>query len=979
MNNTISEHIWVQENIPAYDAGGLESAERDRAEKHIAKCADCRRALEDIRSMDRHLTSLFTDSRPSANLEDRMIQFIRKTRMPYRFRRPHWVVSAAAAVLLLGVTGALADRVLSKVDLQNSPVAMATKLATSLSPEEVERYRSLGRAFGMNTFEGQEKSPLEMKGADRLAKELGDETEKNPAELLNSTGYYPPSRALVVKGSSRIPTNLGESPDGDTDESERLRISGETAGKENKKDPAFSLGLRLQFPGQQLNRFGYINNSSAAKSVEEARAARDEALQRWNMQKKLYAGAGGRGAATSEEELRAAQLTYNRYQYELNRVEGIYRVAPPTIESPKSLAAITPESAISVPALQLGKQSVDKSKDGRLGLEPAQLGKSDSKKIREEDLPRERDGNLAIVGKEVTKEDVLPRQTPEQPAAKPPAEEPPSPTRKIIRTGDIEFEIQSFDSTVAAITKLINGIKGGLIATVNSEKLANGKVRGSIVVRVPPESLDTLILDLRKELGQTGELKGMKIGTQDITKQYTDIESHLRGARAMQERLLAMIKEGKGAIKDLLQAEKELGVWRTRIEELEGEIRYYNNQVALSTLTITLYEKEIRSPYAVTQTERVLMGLEVSDVEKSYQQVLSAVAEAKGRITKSELKQHTPEQYGAVINFEVAPESSGPMRDRMRQIGNVSRLEIDRVQQTEGGTGKPQDGKMKLNDAQFFVSLYNLANFIPRETVTIQVATTDVAAGYQSLRDGIAKIKGRIVNSQFNEQDKQNITAQLDFDFRRTDVPVVDSEIGKVGDIFSRIAARAQDGENVLDSKVRYLVAIVSQSHIPARETLILAIEVNDADASAAAIAQAAARAAGRTIDSRISREQNGRVTAKLVYDVPLAAAAGLAESAKKSGIVRVERSSRNEQVPESALSVAHIDVTLSNKELIVPSDEGIWPQVRRGLSTSVFALSWSLTVVIIGVCFVLPWAVVFYSAYRLVLRFRRRPATPAA
>jgi tetratricopeptide (TPR) repeat protein len=36
-----------------------------------------------------------------------------------------------------------------------------------------------------------------------------DEGEKNPAELLNSLGYYPPATALVVKGSSRIHTNLG--------------------------------------------------------------------------------------------------------------------------------------------------------------------------------------------------------------------------------------------------------------------------------------------------------------------------------------------------------------------------------------------------------------------------------------------------------------------------------------------------------------------------------------------------------------------------------------------------------------------------------------------------------------------------------------------------------------------------------------------------------------------------------------------------
>jgi len=37
------------------------------------------------------------------------------------------------------------------------------------------------------------------------------------------------------------------------------------------------------------------------------------------------------------------------------------------------------------------------------------------------------------------------------------------------------------------------------------------------VVRVPPDRLDALLLDLRKELGKAGELKGQRIGSQDIT------------------------------------------------------------------------------------------------------------------------------------------------------------------------------------------------------------------------------------------------------------------------------------------------------------------------------------------------------------------------------------------------------------------------------------------------------------------------------
>ncbi|HEV3078508.1 MAG TPA: DUF4349 domain-containing protein, partial [Gemmataceae bacterium] len=540
--------------------------------------------------------------------------------------------------------------------------------------------------------------------------------------------------------------------------------------------------------------------------------------------------------------------------------------------------------------------------------------------------------------------------------------EPVPAQRKIIRSGDIEFEIESFDSAVATVTKLINAIKGGFIATVNSDRLPNGKVRGSVVVRVPPEALDSFVLDLRKELGKGGELKSLKIGSQDITKQYTDLEGKLKAARTMEERLLKIIKEGKGEIKDLLNAEKELGVWRTKIEEFEGEIRYYANQVALSTLTITLYEKEIRAPYAIVETERISMGVEVEDVEKAQQQLLTAVGDAKGRITKSELKQQSAGQYQATIHFEVAPEAAGPLRDRLRQLGTVARLDIGRLQQTEGGSGDPRTAKSKRQDTQFFVDLYNVATIAPHETVQIhlacvdteavfrailsrvrgasgrvvtsnlnrqkdeqttaaincevktteaealldelkksgdvlhfqitenpdmqhatrsrrgfiiqlyafgtvqpretqmlQVASRDVPTGYRALLDAVTKAKGRVLNAQLNEQDKQNIFAQLDFDIRRADEAAVEEVLAKLGDVYSRTATRAQDSENVLDTKLQMKVMIKNVTSIPARRTVNLALEVGNVEETVASMTARVTDAQGRTVGSNISHERTGR------------------------------------------------------------------------------------------------------------------------
>ena len=136
-----------------------------------------------------------------------------------------------------------------------------------------------------------------------------------------------------------------------------------------------------------------------------------------------------------------------------------------------------------------------------------------------------------------------------------------------------------------------------------------------------------------------------------------------------------------------------------------------------------------------------------------------------------------------------------------------------------------------------------------------------------------------------------------------------------------------------------------------------------------------------RQVDGNVAREPNGRVTGKFIFEVPLGAADGLVNKIKGIGNVRVQRSSRNTQVPDSALALARLEVTLSNQELIVPSDEGPWTQLRKGLSTSLVAIFWSLSWLIFGVLVLLPWALIIYAIYRIVLRLRCKPdvATPAA
>jgi hypothetical protein len=58
------------------------------------------------------------------------------------------------------------------------------------------------------------------------------------------------------------------------------------------------------------------------------------------------------------------------------------------------------------------------------------------------------------------------------------------------------------------------------------------------------------------------------------------------------ERLREILKSRTGGLADVLQAERELARVTEEIEQAEGERRFYDQQVALSTITAEIHEKE---------------------------------------------------------------------------------------------------------------------------------------------------------------------------------------------------------------------------------------------------------------------------------------------------------------------------------------------------------------------------------------------------
>ena len=160
-------------------------------------------------------------------------------------------------------------------------------------------------------------------------------------------------------------------------------------------------------------------------------------------------------------------------------------------------------------------------------------------------------------------------------------------SRKLIRTGQITVEVKNFEEAAKEIGRLAESL-GGYLAESQSSRGDRDLRNGSLTIRIPAERF-AQAFDAVKRLGK---VQTENLGTQDVTKAYTDLETRLRVKRETADRLRAILKDRAAKLSEILEAERELARVTEEIEQMEGERRYYDQQVALSTIAVTLQEPD---------------------------------------------------------------------------------------------------------------------------------------------------------------------------------------------------------------------------------------------------------------------------------------------------------------------------------------------------------------------------------------------------
>ena len=163
----------------------------------------------------------------------------------------------------------------------------------------------------------------------------------------------------------------------------------------------------------------------------------------------------------------------------------------------------------------------------------------------------------------------------------------PEPTQPMIaRSASVSLIVKDFGPLEASV-KAIAQRHNGYIASLNSTSPQEAARTLSATLRIPSAQLESAIAELK----QLGRVEQESQSGDEVTKEFTDRAARLKNARATEQRLLDVLRDHTGKVKDILEAEREIARVRGEIEQMEAEQRALQTRVDFATIELSVQEE----------------------------------------------------------------------------------------------------------------------------------------------------------------------------------------------------------------------------------------------------------------------------------------------------------------------------------------------------------------------------------------------------
>jgi len=171
-------------------------------------------------------------------------------------------------------------------------------------------------------------------------------------------------------------------------------------------------------------------------------------------------------------------------------------------------------------------------------------------------------------------------------------------TRMVIKNASLSIVVEEPGTTLDAISNLAAEL-GGFVVSSNLYRMeVDGGLevpQANITIRVPVEKLDQALAEIKSGAGQ---ILNENISGQDVTQEYTDLESRLRNLENAEQQL-NQIMEQAYSTEDVLSVYNRLVEVQEQIELIKGQMQYYEQSAALSAISVNIQANEAVQPLKI--------------------------------------------------------------------------------------------------------------------------------------------------------------------------------------------------------------------------------------------------------------------------------------------------------------------------------------------------------------------------------------------
>ena len=176
--------------------------------------------------------------------------------------------------------------------------------------------------------------------------------------------------------------------------------------------------------------------------------------------------------------------------------------------------------------------------------------------------------------------------------------------RKIFFSGALEVEVKDFGAAYQELTALMK--KHAAFFAKTEIRGGSGLKRvGTFTIRVPVEQFQPLV----DSLGALGNPLRNTTDSQDVTEEYVDVVARVKNFKVEEEVLNKLPRDAGSRLEDVLCLREQIRQNREQIERAEGRLNALGKLTSLSTVALTLRDREeYVAPTAAKVTELPSFG-----------------------------------------------------------------------------------------------------------------------------------------------------------------------------------------------------------------------------------------------------------------------------------------------------------------------------------------------------------------------------------